>query len=511
MISYLPKTNTDDLLRFARTRMKPLLDHPLLEPFEPILKSLLELGFDGGVRSLSAAGYKLGDDLVNDDAREHFRNGLFSSFAQTQSAVGMLFIELEAKRRELSEQAKCLRSNREPAQQAAQEQLQAVESRQAILRRLMDGILWVLLPEVWMARHLAFQRNVGQPDPDELRRILAIAKEQNQTSKREIHLVTDLTTIAQIGDIIRIRWDKDDVYLRLQEIKFGKVNDTLSHIIDSGGDTLSETDLAAVETKLGRHARIQATRMIRQRERIKKFGSIMAREARPNDLPKDDVLEALGKAEPPKMVTYLSELPELAADVKARGWGVHGIDGCLWLVGMSERGLAELGLADLKHLPHFLFHIKHPKLKCQIEERETLKREPPLVNLAAHNMTYVMSRSPLIWYPKDLILDVMMNRIQIYVQFDLDAFFRIAAKAGMQLTLITGKEAEEGKRTKVSSPMLENPKAYGVKVKFANGRVMKLRSSLFRDVYANLIPPSQILRLIATLDKVQQGVGKSSA
>jgi len=39
------------------------------------------------VRSLEAAGYMLGDDLVNDQAREHFRNGLFSAFGQAQSVV----------------------------------------------------------------------------------------------------------------------------------------------------------------------------------------------------------------------------------------------------------------------------------------------------------------------------------------------------------------------------------------------------------------------------------------
>ncbi|HUD49418.1 MAG TPA: hypothetical protein VMR33_21510 [Candidatus Baltobacteraceae bacterium] len=38
------------------------------------------------------------------------------------------------------------------------------------------------------------------------------------------------------------------------------------------------------------------------------------------------------------------------------------------------------------------------------------------------------------------------------------------------MKLMTGKEAEEAKQTKASAPMLENPEAYGVKVKFSNGR-----------------------------------------
>jgi hypothetical protein len=48
-----------------------------------------------------------------------------------------------------------------------------------------------------------------------------------------------------------------------------------------------------------------------------------------------------------------------------------------------------------------------------------------LVNLAVHNMQYVMSRSPLIWYPKDLVLDVVMGRISIFAQFDIGAFFNL--------------------------------------------------------------------------------------
>jgi hypothetical protein len=205
------------------------------------------------------------------------------------------------------------------------------------------------------------------------------------------------------------------------------------------------------------------------------------------------------------MRTYLLDLPELVDGAKdpSNSFGMNflGIDGCLWLVALSEKGLAKLG--ELRNLHHWLFHIKHPELTCQVGEIEALNREYPLIKLAAHNMTYVMSRSPLIWYPKDLVLDIVMDRVTIYAQFDLDAFFKIAAKANLKLSLIMGKEAEEGKRTKASTPMLENPKSYGVKVKFSNGREFKLRSSFFRSVYSGLVPPTEILRIITTLDEVQ--------
>jgi hypothetical protein len=485
-------------------KIRALIEHPTLPPFEPQLKAILEFGFDGGVRSLESAGYKLGDDLVNDDAREHFRRGLFSSFGHTQSLVGMRFIELEKLRRELLGRIKTMRLRKDRALDDSLKQLEAVENRQTIFRRLMDGILWVLLPKVWMAHHLAFQNTVSQPDPDELMKILAVAWKQNQENERAINLVADLTSIVQVGDIIRIRWDKDGVYIRLQEIKSGPVNEALMDIIDATGGTLSASDIATVEAKFGPYAKDQASRMVRQRERFKKLENALRSDEQPTILPNDELGAALVKTKPPKVLTYLTKLPALVTDAKTRGVSVHGIDGCLWLMAVSESGLAQIG--EPKQLPHYLFHVKHPELKCRREEIPLLKREAPLVNLAVHNMQYVMSRSPLIWYPKDLVLDVIMGRIMIFAQFDVDLFFRSAAEVGIKLQLIMGKEAEGGKQSKTSSPMLENPKAYGVKATFSNGREFRLRSSLFRSIYSDLVFPSQILQVIMALDNAQKGV-----
>jgi hypothetical protein len=411
------------------------------------------------------------------------------------------FIVLEKKRRELLGKVKLLRSGRSPALPDTQLQLEAVENRETILRRLMDGILWVLLmPKIWIAPRFAFQSEVRRPNPEELLRILSIARELNQKAKREIHLVSDLTTIVQLGDILRIRWDEEGLYLRLCEIKSGRVNDTIMDLMDTRGGTLSDADLEALETKLGRHARAQASRMLRQRERFKEFETALQSETLSVGAAEGDpLLDALAGIKPPSAPTYLVKLPELVADAKAHGIGVHGIDGCLWLVALSEKGIADILKGEIRDLPHLVFHLKHPETTCQRAEIPALKQEAPLVNLVAHNMTYVLSRSALIWYPKDLVLDVVMDRVRVYAQFDLEAFFGIAAKANLELSLITGKEAEEGKRAKTSGPMLENPRAYGVKVRFPDGRVVKLRSSLFRSVYSHLIPPSYILRLIAII------------
>jgi hypothetical protein len=373
--------------------------------------------------------------------------------------IGVTCAELMRKNKQLSEDIKRFRREKSDALTDIEEQAEVVQNRLAILGRLMDGILWVLLPGPWIFQHLIFQSGSVTSDPDELMKLVAIATKQNQESKRELHIVTDLTNLVQLGDIIRIRLDEEGFYLRVQEIKTGQVNDKIEDLILTRKGTLSLADLDQLEIELGPSTKKQATRMLKQRERFKQIDEIAQPYVLPESHREDKVLQALAEAgKPPKMATYLSLLPDLVAHSRKDGISVFGVDGCLFLMGVSEKGMKMLG--DLRQLPHWLYHFKHPDLECRSEEIESLKKEYPLVNLAAHNMNYVMSRSPLIWYPKDLVLDVVIGRILIYVQFDLDVFFQMAADVNIQLSFITGKEAEEGKRRKLS-PMLKTAKHMG--------------------------------------------------
>jgi hypothetical protein len=487
-----------------RRRMTALIEHPALEPFEPLLKEILEWGFDGGVRALEAAGYKLGDDLIDEKANECFKNGLFLSFAQVQPAIGVTCAELIRKDKHLSEEIRRLRREKSDALGNIEEQAEAVQNRLAILRRLMDGILWILMPGSWIFQHLVFQSNSGTSDPDELMKLVAIATKQNQESERELHFVTDLTNLVQLGDIIRIRWDEGGLYVRVQEIKTGLVNDKIEDLLVARKGILSPADLDRLETELGPSVRKQAGRVLKQRERFKQIDEIGQPYVLPESYRGDKVLQALANAgKPPGMGTYLSLLPDLVADARKDGISVFGVDGCLFLVGVSEKGMKMLG--DLRRLPHWLYHFKHPDLECTREEIESLGKQYPLVNLAAHNMNYVMSRSPLIWYPKDLVLDVVMGRILVYAQFDLDAFFQMAAEANIQLSLFTGKKTVKDKCLKLPH-ILQNPKAYGMKARFSNRRELKLVSSLLLSVYTQLAGPVEVIDFIKTLDQVQQGV-----
>jgi len=455
---------------------------------------LLELAFGGGLRSLEAAGFKLGDDLIDLHAREHYRNGLHRSFAQAQNEIGQIVLELERKRRDLERRLRVLRKARNPLDTAVEAELAAVTNRLMVLRWLIDAILYIALPHDTLER-LAIARRVHNPEPKELEAMLTVADRLNRLNPRELYLVCDLTSAVQLGDILRIRWDESGVYLALVELKKrGLINDALGDRLNRNACKLSEKDLSDIASELGQHAVEQAERMARQKERFEEFTS--RAESNWAQRSNDPEITRLAQVKPPGMATYLHLLPKVIADAKAHDVAFHCIDDCLWLIGVSEAGIEQLN--DSRNLHHRLFHAKYPQRSCNENEVEALKRESSLVNLAAHNLLHVHSRPPLAW-PREGVADILMDRVRIYAQFDLQKFFELSKLAGFRLSLITGREAEEGKKKKLSGPMLEEPKAYGVKVEFPDGRTYRLVSSFFRSVYSHLVRPSGVLSVIAAM------------
>ena len=64
-----------------------------------------------------------------------------------------------------------------------------MSNRLLVLRRLIDGILWIALPNHSVLQRMAADRKVRDPEPEELEALLAIAEQLNRSHPRELHLV----------------------------------------------------------------------------------------------------------------------------------------------------------------------------------------------------------------------------------------------------------------------------------------------------------------------------------
>ncbi len=57
---------------------------------------------------------------------------------------------------------------------------------------------------------------------------------------------------------------------------------------------------------------------------------------------------------------------------------------------------------------------------------------------------------PLLWYPRDAMLDVLKGGIEVFAQFDYEKFFKLARKwANLELEFVIGKRARRIKAAKI--------------------------------------------------------------
>jgi len=109
-----------------------------------------------------------------------------------------------------------------------------------------------------------------------LRKTVNAAVKRNREERLKFNVVTDLTTVAHIGDLIEV--DRSELNRRswkVIELKEGKVNELLSNLIEERAGHLSSDELAAIGETLGPHSEKQARRMLKQQERQTEFENII--------------------------------------------------------------------------------------------------------------------------------------------------------------------------------------------------------------------------------------------
>jgi len=94
-------------------------------------------------------------------------------------------------------------------------------------------------------------------------------------------------------------------------------------------------------------------------------------------------------------------------------------------------------------------------------------------------------------------MDLVMGRITILVQFDIEAFFNLAGSSGLRLSWITGADSE--KLREMSHIIPGSPNARGVRVEFPGGLAHTLMSGFFARAVSDLTPPAQLVRMILEL------------
>jgi len=187
--------------------------------------------------------------------------------AQTIAAYGKLQLSVAEEVVALERDARRLTAERKAARRAGDSTLtralgltiSVIQSRQLVLRRLLDVIVWMVCEQyVWLVRRLLRKGGLQQIDPETLPGMVALATRLNQSDPYTLHLASDLTTVVQIGDLLQASIGADRRWhISLIEIKEGEINRK------TAAELANERGPEDVRMTMGDRAAEQAERMLK--------------------------------------------------------------------------------------------------------------------------------------------------------------------------------------------------------------------------------------------------------
>jgi hypothetical protein len=247
-----------------------------------MIAGLFDTAFGNGLRGLASSGHRPGDEW-HTEAAIVFRAACLPGLKKAQEAISTKVIELEL---QISQAAKDKAPKR--GTKSTSDPKEALQNRQLVLRRLVDGMLWLLFwPKKWVLRRLRLEGGIKRVNVSQVRELLEAVAHQHAKNEETIWIICDLSTPVQLGDVIYARWTPgcSNMKLTVGELKVGPINRRLHELLHaprSGDINLAVSKIACdlasgkgTQVQKERHLKEQLVRMARQEQRLKNFERVL--------------------------------------------------------------------------------------------------------------------------------------------------------------------------------------------------------------------------------------------
>jgi hypothetical protein len=484
-------------------------DDPSLEPFEPLVRRLLPHIFESGIDELRKAGIirdasELKVALDDRSTRRRFFRGCHYGWNLAQGRIAELVIEYQEKIVALKGDLKGARRDRNQETIAETQNLIAcLTNRQLVLRRLADTIFYHLIRhENWVARHICTEHRIRDIDTTTLRKTVEQASELNREDRRIFHLVSDLTTVVQIGDLVRNDMTSTPPGWSLIELKDGRMNTILLEELGKIGGKLDDEAAEQIREKHGDKAVSQAKRIIRQQERQKNLMQLYETDTGIDPMYQ---LPVTLRSEVVQVDAYATELPGMCERAEKKGLSVTVSNDCLRIMMLARDEYLRVGQRGVAHI---FYHLRRDNRECTLVKGDEEQREqelaellaiPPFFDLVEMNL-HAMWPPPLFLWPvlPDRTLDLVFGRLRLFVQFDYELFFEMGRKEGIEMRWASDKEVQ---LPQLSYRIPGSPNSLGVFVELIGDQETHVRSlvmfnGFFGRLFHEMMTPKQLLHLV---------------
>jgi len=479
------------------------LENPELEAFEPILQHLDRLVFEGGIEALQKVG-ALGNSqellsVIKTDPslNRRFLRGCHYGWNEAQGKIGKLVIQYEDEIRQLRPRLKEeRRKHNETEVKRLASVISCLGSRQIVLRRLVDAILYHQIKmQNWILRRVSLEYRIRDIDPDTLARTLSIAGDLNRDERMDFHLASDLTTCVHIGDLVKVTLSSKPAGWSLIELKEGRMNLILGDLIEKAGGNLEDDHIQKIREQYGNKAVSQAKRMMRQEARHRELTHVIE---------KDEGIDPMYQIPiklMPEAVTvrdYGDVLRRICAKASTTGIESAIVDKSFRLIALNRETFNLLGRPGIAHI---LYHLQSGETHCTLNENSAdelgkMKSVFPFFDLVTMNLYAMWPPSVFLWpMPRDLVRDLLLGRVFVFGQLDYERVFELARTSGIEMRWAEDRELGFPQIAKL---IPGSPNARGVSARLMGSEKLAqtLFSGFFARIFLEFMSPSQFMELV---------------
>jgi len=402
-----------------------------LQEFEEKVHTISDLAFGYGMKKVNS----FNPLLASREEAEEFVGACHEGYALAQKSIVDELLKIEAELRLTKSNIKNARRERnKPEIEHLAERLGCLERRRMILRRIADGMAWVVFG---MRRWVVKRFFLGEPPPYlDATNLASVIAEVDRINRDPLSfaLIIDITSFIQVGDILKIDWGRESSRLSLIELKEGVVNVKVQEFLENFYRVKGCPRAAWFFTQEeGTDALKQAIRVMKQQIRgcqveqaINTEKGIDLATGLPLLIP-DEVIEE---------EDYDEILRELVKTCKSQGYALSIIDNTLWLGAFDTNKISrpDLGFA------YSIYYATRPETTCPLSGLEENMQSEfskirsslyPIIDLRQGLYTPLSMPLFLRHLEEETIFDIIFGRIAVLTHLDFDRFFERVKNVGI--------------------------------------------------------------------------------
>lgn len=432
--------------------------------FKKSLKEISDFSFGYGVDVVGIENFQNGKVLSDLELQNEFLKSCNKGFKIAQNLIVNKTIYYQNLEKKNKVELKKVRNLKEKnLELKIYNTITIIQNRLQILKHIADGIVWQIIGgQIHIARRLHTQTKGSKIlTESNIKNAVEIANKIN-IDENKFALISDLTTIVQIGDLLI----RDKYRFGVMELKDGEVNKEVERIINElKSNNINFNDL---KSNLSAKTIDQINRVIKQEKKL-----LNAIEVINNDKGTDPVGsgEIIVYTPVKEIEKYHLELSKLETDIRTKNWSYTIIDRCLHIgfykitfIQLSDNILKEI----LKEETNNYIIIDLRQIIYQVSE--------PL---------FGKSLSP------ELVLNILTGEVKVLIGLNVDKMIEYFNLLGLESRWMTKKETMRAKESTPRKGILEvNNKAISVKAK--DGKENVLMWGIFSKIFFDSITPKSI-------------------